>query len=254
MGECGRCHRIVQGKLHYIQGRDIYVCQDCADEAYCKCSLCGGYFVEGDVDYPEAGKTVCIWCANKHYIICSCCHEFLREDKAVKFHGQLMCRSCREEYFSRCDCCHQKFESDALFDATKKNGKSVEVCLSCLHENFRRCTLCKEWVSPAKSCILGGKVYCNDCAEYGRSLSGGTVDNRSDVASNGYGLLGICAARDFSQSQDTDSSDDDEAQNDEEAQYDDGYDDDYVGDGLDGTDDHVGDGLDGDDDDDAPGQ
>ena len=39
------------------------------------------------------------------------------------------------------------------------------------------------------------------------------------------------------------------ADNDDEAQYDDGYDDDYVGDGLDGTDDYVGDGLDGYDDD-----
>ena len=39
------------------------------------------------------------------------------------------------------------------------------------------------------------------------------------------------------------------ADDDDEAQYDDGYDDDYVGDGLDGTDDYVGDGLNGDDDD-----
>ena len=39
------------------------------------------------------------------------------------------------------------------------------------------------------------------------------------------------------------------ANDDDEAQYDDGYSDDYVGDGLDGTDDYVGDGLDGDDDD-----
>ncbi len=38
---------------------------------------------------------------------------------------------------------------------------------------------------------------------------------------------------------------------DEEALYDDGYPDDYVGDGLDGTDDYVGDGLDGPDDDDC---
>ena len=35
---------------------------------------------------------------------------------------------------------------------------------------------------------------------------------------------------------------------DDEAEFDDGYPDDYVGDGLDGTDDHLGDGLDGPDD------
>lgn len=33
-----------------------------------------------------------------------------------------------------------------------------------------------------------------------------------------------------------------------EAQFEDGYDEDYVGDGLDGTDDYLGDGLDGDED------
>lgn len=33
-------------------------------------------------------------------------------------------------------------------------------------------------------------------------------------------------------------------EDDEEAQFDDGYPDDYVGDGLDGTDDYLGDGLD----------
>jgi len=45
------------------------------------------------------------------------------------------------------------------------------------------------------------------------------------------------------------------ADDDDEAQYDDGYPDDYVGDGLDGTDDYLGDGLDGDDEDydDDPG-
>ena len=37
---------------------------------------------------------------------------------------------------------------------------------------------------------------------------------------------------------------------DDEARFDDGYSDDYVGDGLDGTDDYVGDGLDGANDDD----
>ena len=63
-------------------------------------------------------------------------------------------------------------------------------------------------------------------------------------------LLGAAAAltmldtRDPEPPQDADSADDDE-----EALYDDGYDDDCVGDGLDGSDDYLGDGLDGDDDD-----
>jgi len=63
--------------------------------------------------------------------------------------------------------------------------------------------------------------------------------------------MNVLDTRDQNRPQDITPADDDD-----EAQYDDGYSDDYVGDGLDGTDDYVGDGLDGDDDnydDDDPG-
>ncbi len=59
--------------------------------------------------------------------------------------------------------------------------------------------------------------------------------------------MNVLDTREPGRPQDADASDDDD-----EAQYDDGCDDDYVGDGLDGTDDYVGDGLDGTDDDDDP--
>ncbi len=61
-------------------------------------------------------------------------------------------------------------------------------------------------------------------------------------------LLGIAVAMNHSgskRSQNIVRADDDY-----EAQFDDGYPDDYLGDGLDGTDDYLGDGLDGDDGDD----
>ena len=56
--------------------------------------------------------------------------------------------------------------------------------------------------------------------------------------------MNVLDTHDPKQPEDVTPTDDDD-----EAQYDDGYDDDYVGDGLDGTDDYLGDGLDGDDDD-----
>ena len=57
--------------------------------------------------------------------------------------------------------------------------------------------------------------------------------------------MNVLDSRDSNRPQGVSSSKDND-----EAQYDDGYDDDYVGDGLDGDDDYLGDGLDGDDDDD----
>ncbi len=61
--------------------------------------------------------------------------------------------------------------------------------------------------------------------------------------------MDVMGSRERGRSHDIDADDD------EEAQFDDGYSDDYVGDGLDGTDDYLGDGLDGDDEDydDDPG-
>jgi len=68
-------------------------------------------------------------------------------------------------------------------------------------------------------------------------------------------LLGAVVAMNVLDSRESDQPQGVAADDDDEAQFDDGYSDDYVDDGRDGTDDYVGDGLDGEDDDydDDPG-
>lgn len=69
-------------------------------------------------------------------------------------------------------------------------------------------------------------------------------------------LLGAVVAMNVTDTQDHDRPQGIVPDDDDEAQFDDGYPDDYVDDGLDGTDDYLGDGLDGDDEDydDDPGR
>lgn len=68
-------------------------------------------------------------------------------------------------------------------------------------------------------------------------------------------LLGAVVAMNVLDSRESDQPQGVAPDDDDEAQFDDGYPDDYVGDGLDGTDDYLGDGLDGDNEDydDDPG-
>lgn len=314
MSECGRCHRIIQGKMHFIRGCNIHVCRDCAQEAFEKCQCCGGYFAEEDIIYPETEVAICIWCASERYLICPHCREYIRKDEAVEFHGHLMCENCRDAYFSLCDCCHERFETTALMDAEDEDGDSVNVCPDCLQKKFRHCVECGSLV--ANYFMFEGKAYCIDCCEEcwnchekmpGDKLETiNTADGYHDVCPDCYALFDQCAFCGYDRPKDKLHKINDEwycedclpkylaqlkeeeralamqqldatlvgtvaglaifrgldlmskhgcgqsrglvHEDTNEAQFDDGFPDDYVGDGLDGTDDYLGDGLDGPDD------
>ena len=163
MSECGRCHRITEGKMHFIKGCGISVCKDCVHEAYEKCKSCGQYFAREDLVNPGNEDSMCIWCTSERYLICPHCREYIRKDEAVEFHGHLMCGDCRDDYFSRCDCCHEKFETTDLLEAMDEDGETVEVCPNCFREKFRRCFDCGNLVANYN--IFDEKNYCNDCCE-----------------------------------------------------------------------------------------
>ena len=315
MSECGRCHRVIEGKMYFIKGCELLVCRDCAHEAYEKCPCCGGYFADEDIIYP--GDAMCIWCVSERYLICPHCCEYIKKDEAVEFHGHLMCENCRDAYFSQCDCCHERFETTELLDADNADGESVNVCPSCLRKKFRRCVDCDSLVE--NPVMFEGKPYCSDCCEKCWNCGKmtpinelepiNTADGSHDVCPACYPLFdqcGLCgneylkaklheidgdwyceaclpkyiaqlegeekaqAMRQLDASlvgvaaglaifhglnamskrgHDHPRS---PAPADDKALFDDGYPDDYVGDGLDGTDDYVGDGLDGSDDYDDP--
>ena len=312
MSECGRCHRVIEGKMYFIKGCEILVCRDCAHEAYEKCQCCGGYFAGEDMVYPGT-EVMCIWCASERFLICPHCRDYMKKDEAIEFHGHLMCRNCRDAYFTRCDCCHERFETTELTDAEDEDGESVSVCPSCLREKFRRCVECGSWDEVYH--MFDGKAYCDDCCEIcwncGEMIPSdkletiNTSDGYHDVCPDCFALFGQCAFCGYDRPKEKLHKINDQeycedclpkyiaqlkgeeqalamrqldaklvgvaaglaifhglnAMNQRghnqhrgltEAQFDDGYPDDYVGDGLDGTDDYVGDGLDGSDDYDNP--
>ena len=163
--ECGRCHRITQGKMHFIKGREINVCRECAQLYYGKCECCGAYFATEDLLYPGNGGAMCIWCVSSRYIICPHCREFVERDKAVVFHGHLMCSECRDAYFSECGSCHNRFETADLISATDEGGETADVCPACLQAKFGRCVSCETWRNLKDCRTFDGKIYCRDCLE-----------------------------------------------------------------------------------------
>ena len=191
MSECGRCHRIIQGKMYFIKGCEIQVCRDCAHEAYEKCQCCGGYFAGEDLVYPGT-EAMCIWCVSERYLICPHCRDYMKKDKAVEFHGHLMCENCRDAYFSRCDCCHERFETTELTDAEDETGESVKVCPNCLRKKFRRCVDCDNLVE--NPVMFEGKLYCSDCCEKCWNCGKMTPINELEPINTADGFHDVCPA------------------------------------------------------------
>ena len=191
MSECGRCHRIIQGKMYFIKGCEIQVCRDCAHEAYEKCQCCGGYFAGEDLVYPGT-EAMCIWCASERYLICPHCRDYMKKDEAVEFHGHLMCEKCRDAYFSRCDCCHERFETTELMDAVDEDGESLNVCPSCLRKKYRRCVDCDTLVE--NPVMFEGKPYCSDCCEKYWNCGKMTPGDKLETINTADGSHDVCPA------------------------------------------------------------
>ena len=123
-----------------------------------------------------------------------------------------------------------------------------DVCPDCF-ELYDQCAFCGNDCLKKKLHEINDEWYCEDCLpkyiaqlkDEERTLAMQQLDSSLTGIAAGlaiFGVLGMMGRRGCGQPSDLASADND-------AQFDDGYPDDYVGDGLDGTDDYLGDGLDG---------
>ena len=162
--ECNRCGKVVPEKsLLSILGKNLKVCYDCADE-YTRCEQCGEYAVFKDTITLNSGKTICLWCLCENYVFCIHCHEFVRKEDIVEFHGHWLCKDCMESYFEPCQHCRQPTEFDELVYANKGNGY-IRICPDCLKKAFASCSCCGSIVEKSSMISHHNKLYCQHCRE-----------------------------------------------------------------------------------------
>ncbi len=162
---CHWCHREVPAQeVRHIQGRNIDVCLDCADDKYSECSVCHDYVARNDLVYcASENDEVCIWCLSEKYLLCPHCSEFIPTEQAVKFHDHWLCPKCRKEYFKSCALCRRQVESDELTNVRSHGGSYIDVCPNCLEHSFFTCVEC-EYITPKQDAKeYAGKLYCKSC-------------------------------------------------------------------------------------------
>ena len=234
---CYRCHNPLSEKnCIFIPGKEVNVCKDCAENAYYNCESCGTYVCNQDRTWVD-GQLVCVWCLSEKFICCPHCGSFISEKEAVKFHNHLMCKKCQSEYFEKCEVCGKQVEEDEL-ESVLENDEFLELCPDCLNKKYFHCADCGIRYQRTELFAVQGKNFCRDCfeemVEDVLHKSPGKIASLLNTAALANAASANAAAvrpggRDL-------SFFDDE-----------GYPDDYVGDGLDGTDTYLGDGLDGSD-------
>ena len=164
------------------------------------------------------------------------------------FEGKTYCGDCCE----KCSRCGKPTPRDELENINTADG-CQDVCPAC-YDLYDQCAFCGNECPKEKLHEIDGEWYCEDCLpKYIAQLKGeerAQAMRQLDATLAGIAAgLAIFRRRDVEDRQGHDQPRGLVPADDDEADYDDGYPDDHVDDGLDGTDDYVGDGLDGPDDD-----
>ncbi len=163
-GLCIRCADEIDQNLYCDDCKDgEYICEDCGDSCY-----------ELRTAYDNHGNEirVCDECLDENYQYCEICGRYHANENMNYVDNRNICDSCLSEYYTQCEDCGNWFRKEDTYCVHDRNGYEVEVCDSCL-ENYICCEECDEYYHYSNTRTLtranGDREYlCNDCAhDYG---------------------------------------------------------------------------------------
>lgn len=262
--KCNCCGGYFAGEDIVYPGTGEAMCIWCASEHYLICPHCLEY-IKKDEAIEFHGHLMCSHCRDAYFSRCDCCHErFETTDlmDAADADGESVnvCPNCLREKFRRCadcgslveayhisdgkaycnDCCEKCWHcgkptpSDKLETINTADGYH-DICPAC-YPLFDQCWLCGNELPKEKLHKINDEWYCEDCLpKYIAQLKG--EEKAQAMRQLNASLVGIAAGLAiFHGLNAMNKRGNDQLSGLSDAQFDDGYPDDYVGDGLDGTD------------------
>jgi hypothetical protein len=96
---CSSCDEYHLGESTYIASEDRYVCNDCLNEYYVKCAVCGEWVNQDDATHIERENIeVCRSCLDDLFCMCADCEEWFRNEDMIKdVDGVHRCKECAKE-------------------------------------------------------------------------------------------------------------------------------------------------------------
>lgn len=115
-----------------------------------------------------------------------------------------------------------------------------EICLKCFRENYFYCNTCEESFPKSECHHFQGQVLCRSCFDF--AVEEAEEEEQEQEQMERYRVHNVAAAAAAAGKRQT-APGKAQAVLSDSPFYEDGYADDYVGDGLDGSSEYVGDGL-----------
>ena len=226
---------------HAVKFHGYMMCRECRDGFFKECDGCHRKFDGDDLEeirQEEKKLNLCPSCRQDKYVLCKDCREWIPVSESFPVDDETYCKSCAETYCEVCGSCGKLTPSDDVEYVTIK-GESVPVCPQC-YDHFQECDECGDMFPESELAPLGSGFFCPDCLQH--AIKEAEREKRAAKKKLGAAAAGAILgwkAGDSLFGKSSGNSDSGDVPS-----WVEGYDDDYVGDGLDGNDDYLGDGLD----------
>ncbi len=148
-------------------GDRVRVCDDCLDNHYTCCDICGEYHHTDNMRYVD-GRDVCNGCFEEYSEECEHCGERHLSGEMTEVHNEngdliRVCEDCRKRDYSTCDDCGEYYPDECFEYVYNKYGSRIWVCEDCI-EKYTECPDCGEHVAV---CNDGTCPHCGVVMEEG---------------------------------------------------------------------------------------
>lgn len=142
--ECGNWYSV---RDMYQVGYDNYVCEDCRENGYEYCEICGLWHEREYMIYiEEEDRYFCEDCLEQsdEYARCENCGEWHRaENMTPDAYEDYICESCLAEYYSYCESCGEYYNNALVTTvAVNSDGEEIYICDHCKRDYYSE--ICEE--------------------------------------------------------------------------------------------------------------
>jgi hypothetical protein len=157
----------------------VYLTQDRVDYNYSnpddipeertRCSECGEYHDEDDMEYvAEIDGYLCSSCFNEGYAYCYHCNHIHRKCDMTWINSadSYVCDRCLNSRYTQCEHCDEWVEDGDITEVKDSNGYTAKICSDCKDDHYEYCSDCDMYVhEDYMSTGTDGERYCDDCID-----------------------------------------------------------------------------------------
>ncbi len=160
---CDECGESFSEEDMYHEDGGTY-CQNCHDELYISCEICGESMHRDDAYYSPNGEAYCEYHYHKSFFTCDECGDIFDIDEVHEKGDHCYCNSCFNEKFVECDECGDTFLIKKHPVLYTKIDQGI-FCNKCFANSYVECNECHCVIEKDDAEKINDMPFCKTCAE-----------------------------------------------------------------------------------------